>query len=444
MANESNPLSDREMEILQLLATGATNHQIARELFISINTVKVHLRNIYTKLEVASRTEATMLAVREGWVLVPRPDDVSLVATDQATSEAAPAEVTVPRVPVQERWPRVTLAKRISLVVASVLALTVLLLPQVLQGSANGTEPDPIGGVFPTAPSGASASRWHTRAQMPTPRTGLAIVAYQDLLYAIGGVASEGVSAKVEVYDPQADAWSTRAPKPTSVGFASAVEVGGKIYVPGGFDAEQRPRDLLEVYDPVANSWEVRASMPQPLGAYGLAVMDGKIYLFGGRGEVGYVDSALRYDPEADAWEELPPLEQARGFLGATALDDRIYVVGGFDDVAEFDSCDLYDPTSETWSPCAPMQAGRGGFALVTVRNHLYAIGGGMDSYLAFNERYDPRIDVWSPVETPLSGEWRGLGGGFVYPHLYAIGGWNGDFLSTNEAFQAFYQIIIP
>ena len=81
---------------------------------------------------------------------------------------------------------------------------------------------------------------------------------------------------------------------------------------------------------------------------------------------------------------------------------------------------------------------------MVAVRNHLYAIGGGMDSYLAFNERYDPRLDVWSSVETPVSGEWRGLGAGFVYPNLYAVGGWNGDFLSTNEAFQAFYQIILP
>jgi DNA-binding NarL/FixJ family response regulator len=58
-------LTDREMEVLRLVAKGLGNREIARELFISENTVKNHVRNILEKLQLHSRMEAVVYAVRE-------------------------------------------------------------------------------------------------------------------------------------------------------------------------------------------------------------------------------------------------------------------------------------------------------------------------------------------------------------------------------------------
>ena len=64
----SEPLTDREAEVLQLLAHGKTNKEIGAKLFISEFTVKGHLHNVFTKLNVLSRTEAIAAATRRGLV----------------------------------------------------------------------------------------------------------------------------------------------------------------------------------------------------------------------------------------------------------------------------------------------------------------------------------------------------------------------------------------
>ena len=65
-AAEESPLSARELEVLQLVAAGATNGEIARKLWVTEQTVKFHLSNIYRKLDVTNRTEASRYAHLNG------------------------------------------------------------------------------------------------------------------------------------------------------------------------------------------------------------------------------------------------------------------------------------------------------------------------------------------------------------------------------------------
>jgi two-component system, NarL family, response regulator LiaR len=64
----ADPLTEREVEVLKLLARGLTNQKIADKLVISVTTVYSHVSSILSKLHLATRTQAALYALREGYV----------------------------------------------------------------------------------------------------------------------------------------------------------------------------------------------------------------------------------------------------------------------------------------------------------------------------------------------------------------------------------------
>lgn len=67
-ARSEHPLTDREMEVLLLAAKGQSNREIATNLDVSPRTIQTHLGNIFEKLSVASRTQAVITGLRNGWL----------------------------------------------------------------------------------------------------------------------------------------------------------------------------------------------------------------------------------------------------------------------------------------------------------------------------------------------------------------------------------------
>lgn len=67
-------MSDRELQVLELAARGLTNKNIAKELFLSIRTIEAHMRNVFEKLGVSSRTEAVTQAVLHHWIQLSEKD----------------------------------------------------------------------------------------------------------------------------------------------------------------------------------------------------------------------------------------------------------------------------------------------------------------------------------------------------------------------------------
>ena len=437
MFDQECPLSEREREVVELVATGATNQQIARGLHISVNTVKVHLRNVFTKLEVNSRTEATMVALREGWVTVEgvvSEDGITEVPTEIVRFEPLPVE------PLS--WPR-----RIVLLLAAPLLLALLAwvrMPSIQPTPRSGSEfSDHSATTYSALP--AEVSRWQERTPLSLPRARLALAFHEGQLYAIGGDAAGGITGQVVSYDLQSDSWGPQPDKPMPAANIGAVVLGGQIYVPGGYTADGGVTNVLEIYDPQTSQWASAASMPAPRCAYGLTNFEEQLFLFGGWDGYDYVKSVYRYDPQADTWHTETPLETPRGFLGVATLEGRIYVAGGYDGLREYSLCETYVP-GEGWGSCAPMTVGRGGLGVAAAGRRLYVIGGGISGAwdIVSNEWYDPRQDVWTSFETPIIGQWRNPGVTTDGTSIFAVGGWSGEYLANHEEYRALFRLFLP
>ncbi len=448
--NELGSLSEREIEVLKLVATGATNQQIARALVISPNTVKVHLRNIFEKLAVQSRTEATMEAVRRG--LVPVGSAALLSETgvlSQAVAASPPVVVSLPTAPERPplaRWQRVYMLAALIVVVSAALAPAWW---RQHSQTAPATVFSDAGQPQMAVAARSEVARWSAGAVLPVACSRLALAADARRIYAIGGETVDGVTGNVNIYDPQTNGWLSGARKLTAVSNVSAVLLGGRIYVPGGTTITGGVTNVLEVYDPQADTWTLSALLPVPIAAYGLAALDGKLYLFGGWDGEKYRAETHIYDPTADRWSLGTPLPTPRGFLAAAALGQKLYVVGGYDGKQELTEVLAYDPNAQgglesAWRLRAALNQPRAGHGLAVVGMRLYAIGGGWRTTLAYNEQYDAKLDAWSYIGTPMVGQWRNLGLVAFQQRLYAVGGWAGAYLDANEQYQALIRQLLP
>jgi len=451
-AEPGEPLSEREIEIVELVAAGLTNREIAIRTYLSPNTVKVHLRNIFTKTGVASRTELTVLAMQEGWIDVP---GMSVTPEDGAQTAMAQGILVAeqPAQPIVPPWPR---ARWVALAAGLLVALVALALPRQPAGQA--AAPTASGLLDQTtalhvadAPVGENGgARWDELTPLPVRRARMGVAARGNSLYVVGGSAEDGPTGRLDIYDVDTAQWRTGAARPAALANVGIVALQDKedahiLLVPGGCDANGAPQTITHLYDPQSDTWREGAPLPQPLCAYALAGYGGQAYLFGGWNGSAYKAVGYVYDSDSDAWTEIARPAEARGFGAAAALADRIFYVGGYDDKREWASCEVYRPEINRWESCAPMLLPRGGLGLAAIGGRVYAIGGGWAAYLGFNERYDPSTNTWTVIQTPIVGEWRNLGLTARETSLYVVGGWSGDYLNRVYAIEVLpWRVFIP
>ena len=429
-------LTERELEILRHLATGASNKQIAQTLEISPNTVKVHLRNIFEKIGVLSRTEAVMYALHAGLLPAEEP-------AGQQPEEIQPTALTSsPSLPIANPGPRPAATRWIVLAGAGMLLVIGMVVAWQLIGRASENSP-----AAPDLPA-----RWQAEARLPAARAAMAAVVYEGQLYLFGGLAAlpEGMTASVlrlSPGSPQSTTWEERAAMPAALGYIQAALIGEKIYLPGGCNAAGAPTGQLEIYDPRLDRWEAGPPLPQAECGYALAAMEGHLYLFGGWDGKTALAGTWIFDPLGEQWSRGSPMPAPASYAAAQSVEGRIFVTGGYDGAHALAANRVYYPSRDqagetAWEEKTPLPDGQYGMGSASLAGAIYLAGGvsGNGSRAAALE-YLPRTDQWVVFETPPE-----PGGAFpvllaLDTRLHLLGG---KASAGHQSYQAIYTILFP
>lgn len=464
MASDLSEISDREREILQLAATGATNQQIAHQLHISVNTVKVHLRNINSKTGAASRTEAILYAVRRGWVsLADEPGAEEAPATAAPAATIAAVEPVPPPAPTEQpadvpavAAPAPSLAARTAhllthptLITGSILAIALVIAAFVL--AQLDTPLSPLPSPQPVEPTTVIESPWHELAAMPAARADFAFAAANydgtPYLYVIGGALEDAPTDSVLRYDTTKDSWVEREAKPTAVSDVQAVVVGSLIYVPGGRLASGEITATFEAYDPRLDDWQALHALPAPRSSYALAAVEGKIYLFGGWDGTDYRADVWQYDPDQDSWTERTAMPTMRAFASAAVLEERVYVLGGANETGPLDIAEVYFPAEDAeagnpWTTPARLPEKRSRMAAAATEELIFLFGGqdATSPLLVYNSH----LASWDQQTVPLEALY-GLRAEAIGNRLYILGGRSDAAESARlYVYQATYTVFVP
>jgi DNA-binding CsgD family transcriptional regulator len=433
MSSDTSQISEREREILCLVAMGATNQQIAHQLHISINTVKVHLRNIFEKIGVASRTEATVYAIRQGLVPLDRQPNLAASAPADFAPDIAPlhSEALIAPVMLKDDPAAASLTREATFIASDIppvdieqtrsvaalrrpmVALAIVGVVVLLAGALTYfllQRQSPSVGATPSAAPAASPvqlNRWKTHAAWPRPRADFAVTTYDGKLYAAGGTNGAGPSGALDRYDPAQDQWVSLNEKLTPVTRVQAVTIGGRIYIPGGEGKNGEVLSTFEAYEPRSQQWETLPALPAPRSRYALAGFEGQLYLFGGWDGSQARKEVFEYNPASKKWIERDSMQTARSNAGAALVEDRIYVIGGENEQGAVRANERFDPTSSgasAWESVVPLAT-----AIATP-----AVVGTVDSVLVFDPQlhtatqYSPAKDSWTaplaiPADTAIS-----------------------------------------
>jgi len=429
--NHTSELSEREIEILKLVATGLSNKEIAYQLNISPNTVKVHLKNIFGKIGVVSRTEAAMFAVRQGWVEAG--NQAALEAVEAQESGALTKANTIAFSPLLLGLLGVGLFAGMIILVILLVNLASRGNPQIVEIIVTPT-PEPV--------------KWELVTQMPEPKKSMAYAAVDNKIYIIGGETPDGISDRVDIYDTVTGQWSEGARKPTPVSEACGLTLGNEIFVIGGKLKGDMFTDVVESYDWRQDRWKMAGKIPAKLSGMSCITYEGKLYALGGWDGKGVYKNIWSFEPADKEWNPVYLLEEGRAYFGAIDLGNLAYLAGGWDGKNELNILDILTLQGDTFSKgdTIYLPERRKRLTLLNVLDKLYVLGGkNTESKMTTSLEYQPLKDIQRLIANPREEEWASFGAVAIGEYIYGFGGELGGALSDSLfRLRVLYTVVLP
>lgn len=279
------------------------------------------------------------------------------------------------------------------------------------------------------------AGGWVALSPLPAARQETAVVELGGLIYVLGGFdGNQAIVDTVDRYDPATNQWTAAQPLPRALHHANAAAVGGKIYVVGALtlingDLFAAIGDIYE-YDP-AGGWTMRGTMPagSERGASFVGVYNGEVLIAGGLRGGASVGDFSSWSPASGQMTAKKALPMGRDHGVGAVVNGRFYAIGGRPAAvtAHTNRVDEYDSATDQWTSRAPMPTSRGGAAGAVMHGKIVVAGGegnpdSPSGVFAETELYDPAADVWSslmPMRTPR----HGTGGATIGDTFYVPGG---------------------
>jgi N-acetylneuraminic acid mutarotase len=265
--------------------------------------------------------------------------------------------------------------------------------------------------------------KWTKKKNMPVSVHHQAQATYQGKIYTFGGclrqLTGPAATDNAWEYDPAADLWKALAPMPVKMCSAKAEQVGGKVYVIGGFTTMEngtgtRVTGMNQVYDPATNKWEQRSPMPTTRNHAFSGVVNGKIYIIGGRqgsggaGNASPTDVVEEYDPAKNLWSDVKaPMPTPRSGGGDATYNGKIYVAGGELTNRQFSAAyralEAYDPATNNWTILPSMPVAKHGQGTAFLSNRLYLASGTLTPGSGFGPDWSSATGQNDVLEVPTS-----------------------------------------